>query len=306
MDDANMFSCGEHGGRNLHVIINFLLLVSSLVLVGTGAALMGFYRIHMLEIITIEFLIVPLFLLIGGILALITAIFGMYTATREDSCLMITYSVFLALQFLLLIGGIVAAVRLIFDIQIGLFDGNVVPELSRYETDSWVKYKWDTMQREFSCCGGYSFSQGYIDWKHAVIGSSRNSVPDSCCLNESPGCGQGIFELSDLRVVIRKIHIHGCIDVMLKRLSTHVTVILLTFSIAGGLLAMVELLGVVLACCMASSFAHAEQNDDYWDNDFGGGVAIDDGIIHRSHPSGRATPQTMMSNDHSSQHETAF
>ena len=75
-----------------------ILIVASLVLIGTGAGLMGFYRIHMLEVITIEFLIVPLILLVGGVCTLLTAVFGFYVTVREDSCLMITYSVFLSIQ----------------------------------------------------------------------------------------------------------------------------------------------------------------------------------------------------------------
>ena len=62
---------------------------------------------------------------------------------------MVTYSVFLALQFLMLLSGIVATVRLLFDIQTGLFDADVIPELAMYESDPWVRYKWDTLQSEF-------------------------------------------------------------------------------------------------------------------------------------------------------------
>ena len=29
----------------------------------------------------------------------------------------------------------------------------------------------------------------------------RNSVPDSCCLFESPGCGSDLFAVNDLRVI---------------------------------------------------------------------------------------------------------
>ena len=62
---------------------------------------------------------------------------------------MVTYSVFLALQFLMQLSGIVATVRLLFDIQTGLFDADVIPELAMYEQDPWVRYKWDTLQSEF-------------------------------------------------------------------------------------------------------------------------------------------------------------
>ena len=65
---------------------------------------------------------------------------------KEDACLMVTYAVVIGVEFLLLVTGIVATVRLLFIIQTGLFDADVIPELTLYETDPWVRYKWDTMQ----------------------------------------------------------------------------------------------------------------------------------------------------------------
>jgi hypothetical protein len=216
---------------------------------------------------------------------------------------MITYAVFLAIQFLLLIAAVITAVRLTFDIQTGVFDADVIPELSMYETDPYVRYKWDTLQREFSCCGGYGYTLGYIDWKHTALGGAQNSVPDSCCLYETPQCGRNIYAITDLRVIIQKIHTHGCITTMLRRLDTHVMVILIVFAIGGGILAIVELLGVVLGCCMASQLADTEHED--WEYEYGGdregGVGGGGGGGARPH-----TPQTMMSTDVSSQHETAF
>ena len=70
------------------------------------------------------------------------------------------------------------------------------------------------------------------------------------------------------RVVIGKIHTHGCLTTMLRRLNTHVHVILFVFAVAGAFLAVVELLGVVLACCLASQFAQLEEEED-WDYDYG-------------------------------------
>ena len=32
----------------------------------------------------------------------------------------------------------------------GLFDADVIPELSYYESDPWVRYKWDTLQSKFA------------------------------------------------------------------------------------------------------------------------------------------------------------
>ena len=85
-------------------------------------------------------------LVVGGVTTLFAALFGFYVTMKEDSCLMVTYAVIIAFEFLLLVTGIVATVRLLFIIQTGLFDADVIPELTLYETDPWVRYKWDTMQ----------------------------------------------------------------------------------------------------------------------------------------------------------------
>ena len=59
----------------------------------SGAGLMGFYRIHMLDVIAVEFLIVPLILLVGGVYTFCTALFGVYATMREDSCLVTFFTV---------------------------------------------------------------------------------------------------------------------------------------------------------------------------------------------------------------------
>ena len=121
------------------VVINIVLLVSSLILIGTGASLMGFYRIQMLEVITIDFVIVPTVLTGGGIFTMLVAVFGVVAVAKEDACLTIVYSILVAVDVLILLGGIVSSVRLLFDIQVGFLNADVIPELSSYETDTWVQ-----------------------------------------------------------------------------------------------------------------------------------------------------------------------
>ena len=86
--------------------------------------------------------------------------------------------------------------------------------------------------------------QGYTDWKHTFMGDSKKSVPDSCCLFEAPGCGQNVFEISDVRVIVQKINIHGCLFVMKRMLDKDITPILLIFSGVASILAVVELFSV--------------------------------------------------------------
>ena len=99
---------------------------------------MGFYRLHLLEIVTVEFLIVPLLMVVGGTFAFFTAVFGFYAASKEDACLLITHAVFMSINFCILLAAIISSIRLIFYIQTGLFEANVTEDMNLYEIDSWV------------------------------------------------------------------------------------------------------------------------------------------------------------------------
>ena len=248
------------------VLLNMVFLVFGLILVGTGASLMGFYRLHMLEVISMDFLIVPTILTGGGIFTLIVSVGGVLALARDDAILLLTYSILLAINILIIIAGIISSIRLIFDIQVGFLNADVIPELASYETDSWVRYKWDTIQREFTCCGGYGYAQGYTDWKHTSIGGARNSVPDSCCLYEAHGCGADLFKITDLRLIVLKINVHGCLAVMRRRIDSHVSKILLVFVGLGSVLVLLQLLAIVIACMLISSLE--EEEKAHYDNSY--------------------------------------
>lgn len=161
--------------RSVLLITALILLVSSLVLLGCGGALMGFYRLHMLDVISTDFLIVPFTVTGGGLLGLTVSLLGLAALCREDSCLLFLQAILTSINILVLITGVICSVRLIITIQVnipassdnasdllaqvGFLNAVVNDELSRYETESWVQYKWDTIQREFMCCGGYTAQQ---------------------------------------------------------------------------------------------------------------------------------------------------
>ena len=72
---------------------------------------MGFYRIHMLEVISIDFLLVPIIMTGGGILTMIISMVGMVAVAKEDSCRLLTYSVMTGFNFFILMAGVIASVR---------------------------------------------------------------------------------------------------------------------------------------------------------------------------------------------------
>jgi len=157
--DRMAFLSSVENRKALLTFINFGLLIVSLILIGTGASLMGFYRIHMLDVIAIDFLIVPIIMTGGGVLTIVIFLTGMTAIIKEDTSWLITFSILTILNFFVLLIGVISSVRLVVEIQIGFLNAEVIPELSRYETEEWVQYKWDTIQSEFMCCGGYGHHQ---------------------------------------------------------------------------------------------------------------------------------------------------
>ena len=53
-------------------------------------------------------------------------------------------------------------------------------------------------QLQLKCCG----AQEYKDWTNTTFSESSNSVPDSCCLSDVEGCGNGILVKPDEEVSI--------------------------------------------------------------------------------------------------------
>ena len=45
----------------------------------------------------------------------------------------------------------------------------VAAQLNGYATDPFLRLRWDTIQRQFRCCGGYNAGTGYTDWEGASV-----------------------------------------------------------------------------------------------------------------------------------------
>ena len=89
---------------------------------------------------------------------------------------------------------------------------------------TFAKNIYNQFSDEFACCGGFTYNNGYQDWKHSVMGMQYNSVPDSCCLRFSIGCGRNIFQNNQDRSVYPQIFTHGCITIIERRIKEHVVV----------------------------------------------------------------------------------
>ena len=50
---------------------------------------------------------------------------------------------------------------------------------------------------QLKCCG----AQEYKDWTNTTFAQASNSVPDSCCVSDVEGCGNGILSMDEAQVI---------------------------------------------------------------------------------------------------------
>ena len=85
-----------------------------------------------------------------------------------------------------------------------------------------------------------------------------HSVPDSCCITPSEGCGRGILNLArganDQRIR-NNIWVTGCIDALKYRLDNDVQNMMAVYAGVGVLIALIELIAVVLTSGMVTNTA---------------------------------------------------
>merc|ERR1712198_821311 len=213
-----MGSCGPTGGAQLRVILttselfadimyvpalcilNLFLLVSSTACLYLGSIMINIYLLPYLDLMNAHFATVPyLILAIGGLLLLVS-IFGIAAAAAKSRVLPLIYSIVLGLAFVLQLASIFTSMELRNELQLKLMfvkrPPEVLEEMQNYWTDPDVKFKWDTLQRDFQCCGAWNLRTGYQDWQTVLNKYDRNDyqqgtkLPDSCCVEESKGCGQ--------------------------------------------------------------------------------------------------------------------
>ena len=233
--------------QSLPGMMNIILLISSLILIGSAAILIGFYRMTMLEVLNTDYLVIPIILVLVGIFSFIVALFGQLALMKQVPKLLRAHSVLLVLGIFFNICGIGSSVLLLFDIQEGFLNADVLTEISTYDTGSRVAYNWDTIQREYMCCGAYGGSGlAYLNWKHASIRGGKKSVPDSCCVEETKGCGQDLLAIPHIEDLIGKIHLLDCIDIIESKMESHVSTILMLYAGVSSLLGVVQFLASVL------------------------------------------------------------
>jgi len=144
-------------------------------------------------------------LIIIGAVIMVIAFFGCCGAYKENYCMIVAFgtllTVILILEIIFVIIVYTQTDQIVGDVDNGLQAGL---QFYKQKGSDGVTLAWDATQQEFNCCGANNFT----DWKTVLNGS----VPDSCCINVSAGCGKGWSSKKQAANASSVIYTEGCIE----------------------------------------------------------------------------------------------
>jgi len=159
-------------------------------------------------------------LIVFGVITFIIAALGCIGACKESPCLLFTFAAIVAVLLIAEIAAGIAA--FVYRDQVQEFFDEKAPLLMKdYKEgdDSAITDSWDKVQSELKCCG----YNGTSDWLSPTISPNQNTIPDSCG-DATKGCKDQLIEIVKDNIYI----VAG----------------------AGVAFGVIELLGIVLACCV--------------------------------------------------------
>lgn len=224
---------------------NLVFAITGLALIITGGVIQGAYSQY-LDFLGDQFFNTPVLLVVVGCIIFCITFFGCCGAVKENHCMTLTFSVLLALIFVIELGAGISAYMLRSQVH-GIVQTNMEKGLLNYgkEGSEGVTETWNIVQHELTCCG----AEEYKDWVNTTYSSdNNNAVPDSCCLVDAEGCGKGILSLDETEAAT-KIHTAGCLDEFQTLIINNVA----TVGSIGVVIALIQIIGVVFACCLAKN-----------------------------------------------------
>jgi len=247
-------------------LLNLLLLISSTACLYFGSILVNFYLLPYLETVNAHCATVPYLILAIGAILLLLSMYGIVAAGSKSRPLLVIYAVIASVVVILQLASVFVSMELKNDMELKTMfvtrNSEIVDEMEKYWEDDDVKYKWDTIQRDFQCCGAFTFRTGYQDWTRSQGHVKRRGVPDSCCLEEDTGCGENDLDIFGDKFAYEKIYVHGCLAVMKEKLTRDIVPNLLVYIGCCVLLCLITIISLVLAAAFVASISRAEGGDD--------------------------------------------
>lgn len=211
--------------RNLLFAFNALFALSGIIIIVCGGYSLYWFK-KTGPVIEGSYVAAPVMLIVIGSIVFIVASLGCWGAVNRSYCMLMLFSVLL---FLILVVEIAAG-------ALGFVYKGKVQEIGEHELKRTmadynrtsdkanpVKIAWDFMQRNLACCG----TDGPGDW--------AGYIPDSCCKAGGDECKA------------EEAYPEGCFTLLKGKLKSYGIYI----GVAGILLGLIEVTGIIFACCLS-------------------------------------------------------
>lgn len=248
MADPRITGCGPLTIKYLVFFFNLIFFLSGLVLIIVGGIAQGFFHQY-IQFFDGQYETPAIGVIILGSVILIVSFFGCCGAKKENVFML---RMFICLMVVILLLEIAAAITVAVmrpDIE-KLVKKNLDKTMLQYtgnKTDL-ATLTWDDMQQNLKCCG----VMGYKDWQDTEFANRTHSLPDSCCVDDEPGCGANVFpddEATTTKSPSSAIFTEGCYTALHDAALSNIG------AIAGGIagLAFFQILGIWMSSCLIKS-----------------------------------------------------
>jgi len=247
-------------------VVNLLLLVSSTVLVYLGSVLTNFYLLPTIDFVSLNFSAVPNLMLAVGGLGFFGGLMGVVAGAMASRPALVVHALFLSVLFILQLASIFTTSELRADLESHLLDRtgdyNINEVAEQYAQDPYFRHRWDVLQETYACCGFYNLNTGFRDWSRPSASATavlqQNAVPDSCCVQQTEGCGRDMMTRQDPYLVI---YTHGCLSILQSRMDRDVQPLLIAYLGCGVVLAILQLLAIVLSAAYTAVISRRAKRD---------------------------------------------
>lgn len=228
-----MVSGGMACVKYLTFLFNLIFAITGIVFIAVGTVILIVYNGYN-NFMDSWFFAAPVLMIIVGAIAFIVSFFGCCGAVKENHCMIITFSVLLLLIFALELGAGISGYMMRGEVR-NMLENRLNGTMEEYLKDDDIRRSWDIMQHDLECCGMY----GASDW--ARIGFMDKTVPNSCCKELPIG---GTCDWNSIHV-----RTEGCMQNLQSAIEQNALIL-------GGVgigIGLIQLIGVIFACCLARS-----------------------------------------------------
>lgn len=237
---ADQLTGGAKCVKYILFIFNMLFLLAGLALIIVGAIV----QVHTKDsAFSSSASSAGIFIIVVGAVVFLVSFFGCAGAINNNYCMVVTYGLLLIILLLAEIAGVITGFVLkdkIRDtVEREMFLSQVVYRKPETNETIPATVAWDNTQEKFECCG----TTGPKSWNASTTYWEQKSVPDSCCMKVEDKCGLGKQLTPD-----ENIYQDGCLDKVMEHLKYYLIAL---GAVAAGV-ALIELIGIVMAFCLAS------------------------------------------------------